>query len=319
METVVPPPADAELHLLTDWSDPAGRKRRGWAGVLSVLANVTAIGLLILMPEAPPYQPPQETVVTPLIDPPLTITQKEPNQGKAIKEIRSADLSPRVKAPAGPSPEPQAPAPRKPATPPPPPKAAPPPPLPEPPKVEIAASEQPKLTLPVTSPQVPQPKTHSAFEDVEPTKVAPPSQRVMDLPGPSVASAIRGNLRGPGVDIPGTAPVASSGAELPQLLSDPQGVDFRPYLARVLASVKRYWFLIMPQSRRRGDVSVQFAIQHDGTVRTVAFVQQTGDTALDNAAVAAISGGGPFGALPMQYHGNEIHVQMNFAYNAPKR
>jgi TonB family protein len=224
-----------------------------------------------------------------------------------------------VSRPAGPSPDPEPAAPRKPAAPPPPPKAPPQTPLPEPPKLEIATSEQPKLTLPVQPPQVPQPKSAPAFEDVVPTSVAPPGQRVPDIFGPSGSNAIRGAQRGPGINVPGTAPVPSTGAELPQLLSDPQGVDFRPYLAQVLASVKRYWFLIMPKSGHRGDVSLEFAIQRDGTVRKISFAQQTGDAALDNAAVAAISGGGPFGPLPAQYRGSEIHVQMNFAYNVPKR
>jgi TonB family protein len=278
------------------------------------------------MPETimqPAHRETREPLVMPLVIPPLTLTQKEPNVSKVIRDVRSPDLTPRIKAPAGPSPEPEAAAPRKPvAPPPPPPKASPQTPLPEPPKVEIAANETPKLTLPVQTPQVPQPKSQPAFEDVAPIAPVPPSERTMELPGPSVASAIRGNLRGPGGNIPGTAQVPSTGADLPQLLSDPLGVDFRPYLAHVLAAVKQYWFTIMPasvKSGRRGNVSVQFAIQRDGTVRTVAFVQQTGDGSLDNAAIAAISGGGPFGPLPPQYRGNEIHVQMNFAYNAPKR
>jgi TonB family protein len=171
----------------------------------------------------------------------------------------------------------------------------------------------------VQPPQVPRPKSAPAFEDVVPTAVGPPSQRVADLLGPSGANALRGALRGPGINVPGTAQVPSAGAELPQLLSDPQGVDFRPYLAHVLAAVKRYWFLIMPKSRRRGDVSVQVIILRDGTVGKVAFAQQTGDASLDNAVVMAISGGGPFGQLPAQYPGSEIRFQMNFAYNTPER
>jgi TonB family protein len=113
--------------------------------------------------------------------------------------------------------------------------------------------------------------------------------------------------------------VPSSGAELPKLLSDPKGVDFAPYLAQVLASVKRYWLLILPKNGHRGYVSVQFAIQRDGTIRKVVFAQQTGDPSLDNTAVQAISGGGPFGPLPVQYTEAEIHVEMDFAYNQPRR
>ena len=104
-----------------------------------------------------------------------------------------------------------------------------------------------------------------------------------------------------------------------QLLSDPKGVDFKPYLAQVLASVKRAWYVIMPKNGHRGYVSVQFAIRRDGTVPKVVFVQQTGDRTLDDTAIIAISQGGPFGPLPVQYTEGEIHVQMNFAYNQPRQ
>jgi TonB family protein len=325
METVVPPPADAELHLLTDWGDPAGRARMGRSAALSLLTHAAAIVFLLAVPETimqPPHRVATEPLITPLVNPPLTLTQKQPNIDKLIREIRSADLTPRMKAPAGPSPEPEAPAPRKAVAPPPPPKGSPQTPLPEPPKVDIAANEPPKLTLPVQQPQVPQPKSTPQFEDVAPLTQVPPEQRVMPMPGPSVASAIRGSLPGRGMNLPGTAQVPSTGAELPQLLSDPMGVDFTPYLQRVLAAVKAYWETIMPASvkaGRRGNVSVQFAIQRDGTVRVAAYVQQTGDPSLDQAAIKAISGGGPFGPLPARFKGDEIHVQMNFAYNAPRR
>jgi len=122
-----------------------------------------------------------------------------------------------------------------------------------------------------------------------------------------------------GINSQGSAPFASSGAELPRLLSDPKGVDFKPYLAQVLASVKRAWYIILPKNGHRGYVSLQFAIRRDGTVRKVAYAQQTGDPTLDETAVMAISQAGPFGPLPGQFPDSEIHVQMNFAYNQPRQ
>ena len=325
MDTVAPNPTDDELNLLREWRDPSGRARMGRSAVLSLVAHAAAFIFILVMPETfmqPVHRNTQEHIVTPLIDPPLVLTQREPNPEKTIREVRSPDLTPRVKAPSAPTPDPVAAAPRKPVAPPPPPRQTPQTPLPEPPKVEIAVSENPKLTLPVQPPQPLPQKPPAAFEDVAPPARIPPDQRILELPGPSVAGAIRGNLHGPGANQNGTGQVPSAGAELPQLLGDDQGVDFRPYLARVLAAVRQSWFTIMPASVKaglRGDVSVQFAIRRDGTVRTIAFVQQTGIASLDNATVAAISGGAPFGPLPGAYRGNEIHVQMNFAYNTPKR
>jgi TonB family protein len=316
METAVKPPADPDLNLLMDWSEPGRNARIGRSAVLSLVSHVAAIVFVLVMPETfmqPPRPVEPVQIVTPLIMPRLALTQREPNPTKTIREFRSPDLTPRVKAPTGPSPEPQAAAPRK-ATPPPPP----PPPknttLPEPPKVEIAANENPKLTLPVQQPQVPQPPPPSPFEDVR--QPAPTGQRVAPMPGSSLDGIVRGAVAGRGgVNSQGTAPIASSGADLPQLLSDPKGVDFKPYLAQVLASVKRAWFTIMPKNGHRGYVAVQFAILRDGTVGKVAFAQSTGDTSLDNTAIMAISQAGPFGPLPVQYTAGEIRVEMDFSYN----
>ena len=321
METVGSPHAEAELHLLTQWGDSAGRVRRGWAGTLSIAAHITAIVLLLAMPETLMQPAPRmAAVLTPLIAPPLELTQKDPNTNKLIREFKSSDLRPPVRTPAGPAPD-IPPAPRNgPPAAPPPAKTAPPLTLPEPPKTDVAVNEAPKLSLPVQPPQI-QPVERPAFEDVTVPRPVPPDQRVVEMPNASVASAIRGNLRGPGINTQGRGITSSSSAELPQLLSDPQGVDFRAYLAQVLAAVKGYWYTIMPasvKSGRRGRVSVQFAILRDGTIRKAAFAEQTGDPVLDRAAIAAISGATPFAALPPQYRGTEIHVQINFAYNVPK-
>jgi TonB family protein len=324
METAVTPPAESDLHLLTDWGEPGRNARIGRSAALSLLSHAAAILFVLVIPETlmqPPRPKMPETLITPLIMPRMTVTQIEPNPTKTIRDVRSADLTPRVKPPVGPSPEPQAAAPRKtkPLPPPPPPKAAPQTPLPEPPKLEIAPNENPKLTLPVQQAQV-SPKPPSPFEDVKPPTPAPAGQRPADLGGQTLEGAIRGALAGRGgIDSQGTAPIASSGADLPALLSDPKGVDFKPYLAQVRAAVERAWRIILPKNGHRGYVSVQFAIQRDGTVRTVAFAQSTGDRSLDDTAIIAISQGGPFGPLPTQYTEAEIHVQMNFAYNQPRQ
>jgi TonB family protein len=320
METAVTPAPEADLHLLTDWSEPGRDVRQRRSAVLSLLTHAAAILFVLWMPETfmqPAAPKPQESIVTPLVLPPMALTQRAPNPNNVIREMRSPDLTPRVHAPKGPSPEPQAAAPHKsmPAAPPPPPKAAPQTPLPEPPKMEIAATE-PKLVLPAP-PQAPPPKPPSAFEDVRSPNAA---SGVRPLDAPTVEATVHGTLSGHGtISSQGTAPFASSGDELPKLLSDPKGVDFKPYLAQVLSSVKRAWYTILPRNGHRGYVSVQFIIQRDGRVSKVVYAEQTGDPSLDNTAVMAISQAGPFGPLPVQYTAGEIHVQMNFAYNQPRQ
>ena len=332
METVAQPPADAELQLLTQWGDPTAAARSRKAGVLSVLIHVAVITLIVLLPDELPKAPEQETPhhITPLIEPLTPLTQKAPNKGKVSKEFNATEMHPRPRlmAPAGPPIEPKPWMARAPVPPPPAPKAAP---LPPPPKVE-APKETAKLNLP-QAPQLPTPpaaaapqiqaeeKNQSPFENPTAPPPVPPSER--RIPIPDIGAAIHGGAGGgPAIPVPQPAGPQGSNVELPTLLSDPLGVDFRPYLMRLLATVKRNWLAVWPESARngrRGKVGVQFAIAKDGTVTKVVWAFQSGTDALDRAAVAAVSMSNPFPPLPLEYRGERIVLQLNFAYNMPKQ
>lgn len=120
---------------------------------------------------------------------------------------------------------------------------------------------------------------------------------------------------GEGMNLPPSAGQLKSNLEL---LSDPMGVDFRPYLVRVLANVRRNWFAIMPESAklgRRGRVSIQFAIDREGRVPKLVIVGSSGIDSLDRAAVAGISASNPFPQLPTEYRGSQIRLQFTFNYN----
>ena len=49
------------------------------------------------------------------------------------------------------------------------------------------------------------------------------------------------------------------------------------------------------------------------------YAQNSGSPALDNAAVAGISASNPFPPLPTEFKGERIVLQLNFAYNMPRR
>lgn len=103
-----------------------------------------------------------------------------------------------------------------------------------------------------------------------------------------------------------------------EMLSDPKGVDFRPYLIRVLSAVRRNWQAVIPQSAklgRRGKVVIQFAIDRTGQVPKLVIAVPSGAEALDRAAVAGISASNPFPPLPPEFTGGEIRLQLNFLYN----
>jgi len=102
------------------------------------------------------------------------------------------------------------------------------------------------------------------------------------------------------------------------LLSDPMNVDFRPYLARILALVRRNWLSVIPSSARlgnRGMVTVQFIVDRSGQVPKLVIETPSGSEALDRAAVAGISASVPFPPLPAEFKGSEIRLQFAFKYN----
>lgn len=342
METVSLPPSDVELNLLTEWGDPNARGRTGKAATLSVVLHTAAILTLALLPASVYQSAPRpdnavHRVITPLIEPLTELTQKAPNNGKVNKEFNAAEIEPRprvqIPAPLPTAPKPAAP--REaviPSIP-----AAKPVPLPEPPKVEIT---QPKTDLPLMPPApIPQiqpaEKPKLAFENVgAPPPPMAPGKGVVPIPGNAVAEAIRqaarpgsagglvvgdsGNPGGPGVNMPA---IPGSPASQLQLLSDPMGVDFKPYLIRVLASVKLHWLAVIPESvryGRRGSVAIQFSIGKDGNVPRLVIASASGTEALDRAAVAGISASQPFPPFPQEFKGDRIVLQFNFAYNMPK-
>jgi TonB family protein len=107
-----------------------------------------------------------------------------------------------------------------------------------------------------------------------------------------------------------------------ELMSDPMGVDFKPYLIRILAAVKRNWLVIIPETARlgrTGRVQIQFAINRDGSVPKLVIAMPSGTEALDRAAVAGISASTPFPPLPTDFQGSQVRLQFTFTYNMQNR
>ena len=107
-----------------------------------------------------------------------------------------------------------------------------------------------------------------------------------------------------------------------ELLSDPKGVDFRPYLLQLLNAVRRNWYAVIPESARlgmeRGRVAVQFAVARDGSVPKLVIASSSNSHPLDRAAVAGVSASLPFPPLPRDFTGNEIRLQFVFLYNTKR-
>jgi TonB family protein len=107
------------------------------------------------------------------------------------------------------------------------------------------------------------------------------------------------------------------------ILSDTRGVDFGPYLARVLHLVRNNWYNLIPEVARaplmkQGKVSVEFAITKDGKVAGMRLSESSGDVALDRAAWGGITASNPFPPLPDEFGGSYLALRFHFYYNPQK-
>jgi TonB family protein len=104
------------------------------------------------------------------------------------------------------------------------------------------------------------------------------------------------------------------------VLSDTQGVDFGPYLARILQDVKENWYHLIPESAvmKKGRLTIEFAITKDGKVAGMKRVESSGDDALDRAAWGGITASNPFPPLPRDFGGQYLALRFRFYYNPDK-
>ncbi len=340
-------PKAAKIEAVEGAPDFLLRQPGPEAGARAWLARLISAAIHILAVAAIAYTPLGRTTVHNvsgtlavlgepfrLVAPPPELTQHAPSRSPGIKEITLDKLlaRPRVFAP---------PAPSQPRTQPAAELAA----LPEPPGIEAElagvalpglATEGVKLPPPAAqSEEKPKLALNTPAGERGATRQSPP----VALPrsaGAPVSELTRDLLRGRGtpaqiVEDFGPPPVSlegSLGADASrlrtgsslELLSDPRGVDFRPYLIRILAAVKRNWMAVIPESAklgRRGRVVIQFIINRDGSVPRLVIASPSGTDALDRAAVAGISATNPFPPLPEEFRGDSIRLQFVFLYNMP--
>jgi TonB family protein len=344
--------SDSGPNLLLDWHESADPHRYWWAGLGSLVVNLAIIALVFLLGSLSGPAVKNGTEILPdfrqavhLILP-ADLTQKAPNKGKVAKEVDVEDLKPRPasqeRLPPAPAvrafrpPKPQPPGPPAPQPGPPriaePPKIEPPvvaqnaPPLPpalagtpKAPPTQIQPVEQPKLAFETPGQQGPS-------EHKGQGKLAPPKADVQSLVremthgGGGQSSVVVGDLDQP-PDLPDSIHLPPSpgrtGSSL-ELRSDTLGVDFRPYLAQILALVRRNWSAVIPESVRLGNHGITqllFTIDRTGQVPKLVIDTPSGSESLDRAAVAGISASVPFPPLPPEFKGQQIILRLSFKYN----
>ncbi|HUU15054.1 MAG TPA: energy transducer TonB [Terriglobia bacterium] len=139
----------------------------------------------------------------------------------------------------------------------------------------------------------------------------------------SLEAAARGRAAGPGEGAGDSLSQFRNfdpnfSTEGPVILSDTRGVDFGPYLARVVWNVRRNWYAVIPVTARlgtKGRVGIVFEILKDGSVPELRLVASSGSDPLDRAALAAIRASNPFPPLPEEFTGEHLVLQFIFLYN----
>ena len=205
-------------------------------------------------------------------------------------------------------------------------RAGPPLPAPTPPQAAPAPQPPQQAQAPTQRPQPPaQPLQPTEQSQLEAPKPAPtrPDFNNSATPGDAIQNAIQGAARNPapsggdyGANAPSQHPAMNAGADI---LSDTMGVDFGPYMSRIIADTYRSWLPIIPESARppldkQGRVGIRFKIYPDGTVKQMTLEFPSGDVSLDRAAWGGITGAG-YPPLPKEFKGPFLELRFGFYYN----
>ena len=136
-----------------------------------------------------------------------------------------------------------------------------------------------------------------------------------------------GGMTGPGPrssPVPGGGPGHGQGSfgQGYEILTPTEGVDFSDYMQRVLETIRRNWYAVMPQTALLGDrgrVMLRFRIMSNGAVPNSdpSNEMSSGKEPLDRAAISAIRSSNPFEPLPPAFHGPFIEIRIIFLYNLP--
>jgi len=144
-----------------------------------------------------------------------------------------------------------------------------------------------------------------------------------NTPGGSIQDALNKAARGRGGN--GTQFDASPSNPLGggiDILSDTQGVDFDPYLKRIIADIKRNWLPLIPAEAqppisKQGETYIRFIILPDGNlaINGMHLDGSTHDVAIDKSCWNAIVSEGQFPPLPSQFHGPNLELRIHFLVN----
>ncbi len=311
-------------HMLAELEDDLARSRMREAFWISVIVHIVLVLLVIFSPQLLPnwaqphllraqdlamnkeptylelpqdlQKPPAKVQSDKLSDKNRSAQTTHPIDRKTLDELRQARGN---RTPPGPQmPEQQA----------------------TPQQAMPQGAQAPQSAMNSVPQQRPQPR-------VQPQEQQPPTNpfKMPGSAGQAIAQATRnasrvGSIGGGGAGY-GTGPADRNAAMGPfDVLSDTQGVDFGPYLSRVLQSIRINWYNLIPEEARapllkHGKVAIRFLITPNGKVAGMYVEMPSGDVPLDRAAYGGITASDPFSPLPHEFHGPYLALRITFFYN----
>jgi outer membrane biosynthesis protein TonB len=226
------------------------------------------------------------------------VTEKNHSQPLDQKTLKQLEAMRKAQAPAPPEPQPAAPSQTAPT---------PTPPAPQPP------------------PPAPQPNQQALVEAPRPAPTRPNFGNPNQSPGDAIRNAARDAARDHGggdyAPAPGGGGRSGMGTGV-EVLSDMQGVDFGPYIRKILGDIKRNWIPLIPEEARpplnkQGETLIRFTILPDGRIAAMNLDGSSQDTAIDRACWGGITGVGQFPPLPANFHGPNLELRVDFLTNKP--
>jgi len=195
-----------------------------------------------------------------------------------------------------------------------------------PPPQQSAAAAPPQPAQPQQAQSSAKPPENTVAKLESPPEQRPPNRNVFNSAssaGSAIEQATRAAAagRGGGGDY-GIGPLSpnTNAQGAVDILSDTLGVDFGPYLSRVLEEVRRNWYNLIPEEARsplfkQGKLAIQFVINKNGSVEGMRLIAPSGDVALDRAAWGGITASNPFPPLPKEFNGPYLALRFRFYYN----
>ncbi len=203
--------------------------------------------------------------------------------------------------------------------------AAAPRPLPATPQPQVQSAPPPPVLQPQQTPlpqvQRPTPPQIAAIPDAP--KPAPDFGSPSKSAGDTIHDAMEGaakNRGGGGAGEYTSGRRSPVGMDAPEILSDTMGVNFDPYLKKIMRQIYNTWIPLIPEEARpplnkAGVTQIRFIILPNGRIGGMVLEGSTHDDALNRAAWGSITGVGQFPELPSEFHGPNLELRIHYLVN----